>query len=55
LFLAAEFEQGRAASLSRIESFLELVLDQHLQIDVKLFGQFLFSLGPVKEIAPEIG
>src|SRR5688572_725154 len=55
LFLAAEIDQGRAARLSRIETLLDLPLDEHLQISVNLFRQLLFLPDLLEQVAQETG
>jgi hypothetical protein len=55
LFPAPKLDQGRAERFRRIETFIDLLLNEHLQISVNLFRQFLFHSGPVKQVAPETG
>src|SRR5262245_17073252 len=55
LFPAAEFDQGRAARFVWVETFIDLLLDEHLQIGVNLFRQLLFFPSLAEQVAPETG
>src|SRR5262245_24889868 len=55
LFPAPKLDQGRAARLRRIETLFDLLPDEHLKINVNLFGQFLFPASLVQQVAPETG
>src|SRR5262245_600559 len=53
LFLAAKLDQRRAARLRRIETRIDLLLDEHLKINVNLIGQLLFLPGLAEQVTPE--
>jgi hypothetical protein len=55
LFVAAALAPGRAARFRRIETLFDLLLNEHLQISVNFFGQFLILPGFVEQVAPETG
>jgi hypothetical protein len=55
LFPAPELDQGCAARFGRIETFVDLLLDEHFKISVNLFRQLLFLPGFVEQVAPETG
>src|SRR5262245_63953365 len=53
LLPAPKLDQGHAASRCWIETFVDLLLDEHLQIGVNLLRQFPFLPGLLEQVAPE--
>ena len=53
--VAAELDEGGTARRRGIESVFDLLLDEQLQVGVKLCGQFFFSPRLAKQVAPETG